>query len=361
MSLFFASIIKKEVKDKKMEVKLNEKFFNNYFSKINLGPRTDTVDDEESLALAIPKIWSMQLETTFEADLWMTALVGKLPQSCIISKEDLTKQPGDQLHVSKAAGLSNEGDLGTTMTLKDNEESLDLSRITLFPSRKGNAVAWRHKAGKKVSFNMRIEVKNLLAMWSSEKVEKMLLAACEGISLEQTLYGGVATSKDSIVQTDTMQATDLLRMFIMLRDAGARGIQELGGYYALILNPLQFGDLMMDPSFVSAIAASSVAKTFDIEGYVGSYSRFRIFVPQGNLLHSQDSGGSPGEMVYSAYALSARSLALAWSQKLTWLERGSAEYGEIEGIGVEFELDCQRLNDIYCIKFLSSGTAIRNA
>ncbi|MBA7494692.1 hypothetical protein ES702_05269 [subsurface metagenome] len=342
-----------------MEVKLDSQFFNKFYNKIDLGPRTDTADDEESLAIAIPKLWSLQLETEFEADLWLTALTGTKPKSCIIRKEDLTKSPGDQLYITKAAGLTAEGDLGTTQTLKDNEENLSLSRVTLFPKRKGNAVAWRHKAGTKVCFDIKVEAKSLLATWSAEKVEKMFLASLEGISESQTLYGGVATSKFDMQQTDTMQGSDLLRMYIMLRDAGARGIGELGGYYALILNPLQFGDLMQDPVFVSAIAASSVAKTFDIEGFVGSYSRFRVFVPQGDLMHTQDSGASPGVTVYSAYALAARSLAAGWSQKLTWLDRGSCEYGEIEGVGCEFELDTQILNENYCIKFLSGATLIR--
>lgn len=62
-----------------MKIQLDEKFFNKFFSKINLGPRTDTTDDEESLAIAIPKLWSMQLETEFEADLWLAALIGQKP------------------------------------------------------------------------------------------------------------------------------------------------------------------------------------------------------------------------------------------------------------------------------------------
>jgi len=142
------------------DIKLDEKFFNNYFSRINLGPRTDRADDEETLAIAIPKLWSKELERAFEAELWLSPLVGKKPKSCIISKEDLTKAPGDQLHITKATGLKASGDLWTTQTLKNNEESLDLSRSTLFPSRKGNAVAWRTRAGAKVTFPMREEARD---------------------------------------------------------------------------------------------------------------------------------------------------------------------------------------------------------
>ena len=40
-------------------------------------------------------------------------------------------------------------------------------------------------------------------------------------------------------------------------------------------------------------------------------------------------------MVYSMYALGARSLGLAWQQKWSWLEKGNVDYGETQGIGTD--------------------------
>lgn len=224
------------------EVKLDEKFFNQYFAKIDLGVRPpDNAEDEESLAGAIGKLWSLQLETEFAADLWMSALIGTKPRSGIIEKTELTrKHSGDTLHISKAAALSNDGSLGTTHTLVGNEENLDLSQVSFAPARVGNAVKWRSKAEHSVSFDIRVEVKNLLASWAAEAVERRLLAACDLCSAANTLYGGTAVSVGSVTPTDVIQAQDLLRLYACLLDSGAKGIQELGGYYALIMHPRQW-------------------------------------------------------------------------------------------------------------------------
>lgn len=105
---------------------------------------------------------------------------------------------------------------------------------------------------------------------------------------------------------------------------------------------------------MTSVATSSVAKTYDIEGFVGSYSKFRIFTS--NLCEAQDSGGSPGEMVYSAYALGARSLGIGWEQRWSWLEKGNIDYGETRGIGTDAWFECKILNQPYLYRLLSAGT-----
>jgi len=340
-----------------MEVKLDSQFFDKYFAKIDLGVREpDGAEDEQTLQGAIGKLWSFSLEKEFESDLWLSALIGTKPRSAIIEKTELTrKHAGDTLHISKAAALSAEGSLGTTHTLVGNEENLDLSQVSFVPSRVGNAVKWRTKSGEHtVSFDLRNEVKDLLAAWAAEAVEKRLIAACDLCSAANTLFAGTAASKAGVTATDVMQATDLLRLYVCLLDSGAKGIQELGGYFALIMHPRQWFDLSMDPVFMSTVAAASAVKAYDIEGFVGSYSNFRIFTS--NLCHSQDSGGSPGEMVYSMYALGARSLGLGWEQRWSWLEKGDIDYGETKGIGTDAWFEAKILNQKYLYRLQSAGT-----
>ena len=339
-----------------MEVKLDEKFFDRYFSRIDLGVRPpDGAEDETTLATAIGKLWSLSLEKEFSDDLWMSALIGQKPRSAIIEKTELTrKHSGDTLHISKAAALSNDGSLGTTHTLIGNEENLDISQVSFVPARVGNAVKWRSKAEHSVSFELRNEVKDLLASWAAEAVEKRLIAACDLCSAANTLFAGTATSKSSVTATDVIQATDLLRLYVCLLDSGAKGIQELGGFFALVMHPRQWFDLSMDSVFMSTVAAASAVKTYDIEGFVGSYSNFRIFTS--NLCHSQDSGGSPGEMVYSMYALAARSLGLGWEQRWSWLEKGNVDYGETRGIGTDAWFEAKILNQKYLYRLQSAGT-----
>jgi len=339
-----------------MEVKLDSQFFDKYFAKIDLGVRPDdNAEDAETLSSAIGKLWSLSLEKEFSDDLWMSALIGQKPRSAIIEKTELTKRhSGDTLHISKAAALSNEGSLGTTHTLINNEENLDISQVSFVPARVGNAVKWRSKMEHSVSFALRNEVKDLLAAWAAEAVEKRLIAACDLCSAANTLYAGTATSLVGVTATDVIQATDLLRLYVCLLDSGAKGIQELGGFFALVMHPRQWFDLSMDSVFMSTVAAASTVKTYDIEGFVGSYSNFRIFTS--NLCEAQDSGTSPGEMVYSMYALAARSLGIGWEQRWSWLEKGNIDYGETRGVGTDAYFEAKILNQPYLYRLLSSGT-----
>ncbi|MBA7474855.1 hypothetical protein ES707_10217 [subsurface metagenome] len=121
-----------------MEVKLSEQNFKKFFSKVNLGERSDDCMDEDDLAGAIPKLWSNVLEVEYSADLWLSALIGDKPKSMIIEKTELEKNPGDTIWISRVQQLQNAGELGQTHNLENDEESLDLDYLGLVPTRRGN-------------------------------------------------------------------------------------------------------------------------------------------------------------------------------------------------------------------------------
>lgn len=342
-----------------VDIKLDSKFFDKFFHQVNLGayPDTDKAETEESLASAIGKIWSKSLELEFQDDLWLSKLIGTKPRSAIITKDELTvPHLGDTMYISKAAGLSAEGNLGTDHSLKDDEENLDLSRISLHPVRVGNAVKFRTKAAHSVSFKLREEIRALLADWAAEKIEKLIIAGLEGCSEAHTLFAGTSNSKETLTQTDTILASDLLRLYVSLLESKAKGISELGGYFALIMSPRQWYDLCLDPVFMSTVAAASVGKSYDWEGFVGSYSHFRLFTS--NLVHSQISEASPGVDVYSAYALGARAACVGWEQHWSWLKKGSSgDYGESDGVGSDAWVESKILNQKYLYKLQSCATS----
>lgn len=343
------------------DLKLDEKFFNKFFHEVNLGayPESSKAETEATLDSAIGKLWSTELEREFLVDLWLSNLIGTKPRSAIITKDELvTPHLGDSMYISKAAGLSAEGDLGTTHSLKDDEENLDLSRVMLKPSRIGNAVAFRTKLEHSLSFTLRSEVKNLLADWAAQKIEKLIIAALENCSLANTLLAGTSDSKENLTQTDTVQASDLLRLYVSLLESGAKGIAELGGFYCLILHPRAWYDLSLDTTFMTAVAQASVGKTYDWEGFVGSYSHFRMFMSP--LVHSQISEGSPGVNVYSAYALGARAACIGWQKHWSWLRKGSSgDYGETDGVGTDAYCESKILNQKYLYKLQSAATSPR--
>lgn len=341
-----------------MELKLDSKFYNSYLANVNLGayPASSKAETESSLAGAIGKVWSKQLEIEFQKELIFSPLIGKELLTAIVSEEDLmTAHLGDTLHISKLAQLTGEGSLGTTHSLKDDEENFDLQMVSLKPSRIGNAITWRSKLEHSLSWAIREQVKNLLAAWASTKIEKLILAACESCAEENTLYAGVADSKESITSTDVFKGEDLLRLFACLLDSGAQGISKLGGFFAIVMHPRVYYDLQMDPIFSYAVAQSSVKESYDWKNYVGSYAHFRLFTS--TRCHRQLNAASPGEAVYSTYAFGARFAGIGWQKKWSWLSKGpQGDYGEIDGIGTDAWTQVKLLNPEYLYKLQSAGT-----
>ncbi|GAI67307.1 unnamed protein product, partial [marine sediment metagenome] len=194
--------------------RLDEKAFERFFS-IKFGePPIDKLTDEERMAGAIPKLWSMALQREFEAKLWLMKFIGTAPGSAIVRHDELIKQPGDTLYINKLGLLRGEGDLTPITSLSGQEEQLNVDRVAFYPRRKGMAVSWPFILGRRLNFNLRDEAKQLLGIWGSQKVEKMLMAC--GRNATTHIYSGTATSVNDIKSTDTLSAHDLKRAWAIL-------------------------------------------------------------------------------------------------------------------------------------------------
>ena len=336
------------------QVELSEAKFKEFFSRVNLGERTDDCMDETDLAGAIPKLWASLLEVEYTADLWLSALIGSKPKSMIIEKTELEKNPGDTIWISRVQQLEAAGELGMTHILEGDEENLDLDYLGLVPTRRGNATCWTKKSGHATAFDLKTASRQLLASWAASKIESILMTALA--SATNVLWAGVATGAGDVTQTDTVTGADLLRLYVSLLNQSAKGVTELNDHYCLILHPLQYFDLMQDTSFLATLAAASQQKTLDIAGYVSSYSRLKIFVSP--LLPVEQSAGSPGINIYTGYAMGARSLALAWQQRPSFLTKVSS-YNELRGVGTDFWVTGGILRQSGIVAIKSAGTAIQ--
>lgn len=342
------------------DVKLDEKFFKTFFSKVNLGERSDVCISPGDLAGAVPKLWATALEVEYTSDLWLSALIGTGLRDCIIEKTELERLPGDTIYISKADQLSNLGELGDAHLLEGDEENIDLSYLPLRPVRRGNAVCWSKKSGHSTAFDLKQAAKSLLASWIATKIERLLMASLAGAT--NILYSGVATDINSIQQTDTLSGADLLRGFISLLGQKAKGIGKLNDHYAFLCHPLQYYDLMQSGDFITTLAQASQQKTLDIAGYVSSYSRLKIFVS--TELPVELNEASPGCAVYTGYFLAARALALAWQQRPSWLTKYSSYgtspgTGELQGIGSDMWNDTAILRQNAIVAIKSGATPLQ--
>lgn len=342
------------------DVRLDEKFFNKFFSKVNLGERDDVCLDPESLATAVPKLWSTSLEVAYISDLWLSDFMGTGLTDLVIEKTELQKLPGDTIYVPKAEQLKNSGELGDRHLLEGDEESIDLDYLALRPTRRGNAVCWTKKSAHSTAFDLKMAAKSLLADWISLKIERLLIAALAGT--KNTIFAGVATDAASIVGTDTIIGADLLRGFISLLNQKAKPVGKLGNHYMFLCHPLVYYDLMQSPDFITTLAQASQKTTLDIKGYVSSFSRMKIFIS--TELPVEMSETSPPYSVYTSYFLGSRALAIAWQQKPSWLTKYSSYgatpgTGELQGVGSDFWNDQAILRQSAIVSLKSSATDLQ--
>jgi len=302
-----------------MDLQLNEKYFKTNFD-IRLGARSDECTDEGELSGAIPQVWARELEREYTEALWWQQFMGKNLNDGVVQKDELITQDGNQIFINRIAQLTNAGDLGSTHLLEADEEKLSLTRATFTPVRIGNAVCWPYIMGKQVSFNLRAEIKSLLAQWYADKIDNLLMTAA--VASGNVMWGGVATSRATVVATDTFGAHELKRMRILLMSRKAKPVRGAKFNYICLVHPFQEYDLLNDTDWVAASRYDQSKQIF--QGYMGTY--MGIDVLSTNNVPIVDSGGSPGVTVYQAIAFGARALGIAFGTPLTWREKISS-YG----------------------------------
>jgi len=333
-----------------MEFKLDEKYFKEHFGDIQLGVKpADQCTDEEILAGAVPKLWARDLEREFRKALYWEKFTGKTGLVGVVRKDELIRQAGDTIYINKIGQLTNAGDLGSGHTLEGNEEQLSLGRVAFVPTRKGNAVCWDKISGQQVTFNMRQEVRDLLADWTATKVDSMIMAAAA--QTPNRLYATDKTSKDALSPTDTLAAADILRGMAWLGHNKAKKVLGAKGNYVCLVDWFQYYDLLKDPDWVQAAHYDESKRIW--EGYIGTYMNVDVF-PTGQVINQQNNA-SPPTTVYSAIVFGARALGLAWGQPWTWLEKVSS-YQEQPGVGTDAWIEAKILNSDYIFRIDTAAT-----
>lgn len=333
-----------------MEFQLNEKFYNEHFSNIQLGVKpADQCTDEELLAGAIPQIWAKALEKEFQERLYWAKFTGTGRYPGVVRKDELIRQPGDTIYINRINQLTADGDLGATHTLEGNEEQLDLGRVALVPTRKGNAVCWNLIGEKRVIFPMRNTVKDLLGDWAARKVDSDIMA--EARTTANVLYAGVATNDLTMVATDTLAANDITRGMITLNNNKAQAVDGATGEYVCLVHPFQLYDLLQDPDWVNAARYDQSKRIW--AGYVGTYMGVDVLKTGQVLAEANDA--SPAVTVYHAIMFGARWLAIAFGLPWTWREKVSS-YQEQSGIGSDSWYDVEILNPLYGLTIRSAAT-----
>ena len=286
--------------------------------------------------------------------LWWEKFTGKAIDDGVIRKDELITQPGDTLYINKINQLTNTGHLGLTHLLESDEEKLHLSRVGFIPDRWGNAVCWPYIMGQKVGFDLRNEVKSILAEWMKDTLDNIVTTAA--VLSTNVIWGGTAASRAMVTATDTFGAQDLTRLSILLEEGKAKPVRGITGSYVCLIHPRQKFDLLLDAEWLAAARYEGSSKIY--KAYIGTYMDMDVFVT-GNI-PSVDSGDSPSVNVYQAIAFGARAMGIAYGTNASWREKLSS-YGEMVGIGTDVWVDSGILNQDYLWVCETAATNPRQA
>lgn len=275
--------------------------------------------------------------------------------TAIAEKTDLEKGPGDTISISKVDQLEPAagGLLGNTHLIEGDETPLSLNYVKYLPVRYGAGVCWNKKAKHATPWDLKTTARSLLSQWAARRTEQLIFDALA--TSTRILFASPATSMFDINPTDTFNSTDILNGYISLLNTSTLPITQLDDYYMLIVHPLVYGDLMKDALFVTAIGQASQGTTFDLKGFLASYSSCRIAVSP--LCPVETSPGSPGCSVYSSFMIGSRAVGIAFEQKQQYLEK-LISYGELQGAGVDFFVDAGLLRDQNVIVIKSAATPV---
>jgi len=195
---------------------------------------TNTTD----LDSAIPEIWAKELIVEAEKQMFWHNFEG--PQGSgapIIRKDDLTKEPGDQIHVQTLSNLTGAGQIGSN-TLVGNEEKLRISQLTITPSRYRHGVAEDKDARQKVNFDIRNAAKGRLAYWLADRLDNLMFA--QAITARTwAQFAGDATNYATLNLGDELDASELAKVHTQLTFNRALPIRVGNGYqlYCIVIHP----------------------------------------------------------------------------------------------------------------------------
>lgn len=310
----------------------------------------------------VPEQWSTELEEYLKARRFMERFA--------VVKTDLISAPGDVIRISKRKALTASGDLAETTQLVGHEEQMSFDQVTLTPAERGNAVAFTMQADAKSIFDLRKEAKEVLGDWASNKIDKDLHTAAQGVT--QRLYGGTAADMVHLGANDklTPALVSKAKYYLRTRNVPAfnakTGDAQPGtaadGFYIMVVRPEQLYDLTTHTDYKTAASqlASINNNISDVfTGFKGYWDGVLIYDTT-NCYFANPGGYSVS--VAKAYMFGPRFLCRAvgiykTGPSLMWAEE-LFDYGRTLGIATRWFDKCALLNSANGVGVFTAASSL---
>lgn len=336
----------------------------------------------------ILQAWAKSTWDFGKKESYFNKFMGTSHDSIIQIQEDLSRGKGTSITVSLLMSLNGAGVIEDKQ-LENKEEQMNYRSCKVYLSRIRNAVrlAGRFEE-QKTQEKMRTDMHQVLSEWLARYFDLSIFSVLTGtnppfytagVELPYTiepptanriLYGGTATSENSITAADVFDTTLIGKARRMAQEDELTAVKPIRidgrDTYVMVIDPYQARDLRRDEKWLEAQEHANIRgeKNPIFSGAMGIYEGVVIHeclrVPR---TKTGSGTGASKAMVGHALFLGAQACILAEGSPPRWVEK-EFDYDNQVGVSIDrmfglkkaqFKYDGTNLTDFGCINVLTSS------
>lgn len=277
---------------------------------------------------AIPEIWNAKLYVEAQRQMFFNKFEGPEGSGMpVIRKDDLSKQPGDVIHINTLYNLTGSGVTGGD-TLQGNEEEIRLAQTDLTIDWWRHAVAIDKRAKGRINFDFVVQAAQpLLSKTAAKKMDNAIFALFG--TKTTALYAGDASGTGSLDASDIMSTKLLSKVKTYLTHKLAEPVMDSNGnsYFNIVISEFDEYNLKQDERWIKAqqFAANRGTDNPMFTGALGVWDGMIIFVNQGIVIAANKS---------KCIAFGAESIFRGYGEMPTFTGQVT-DYGFKIGVGIE--------------------------
>lgn len=298
-----------------------------------------TVSTYHSIDYAVPELWNAKLYMEAQRQMFWNAYEGPEGSGMpVIRKDDLSKQPGDVIHINTLKNLTGAGVTGGS-TLQGNEEALSMAQTDLTVDWFRHAVAIDKRSKGRINFDFILQAAQpLLSRHVAAKMDNAIFT--EFGTATTALFAGDATDTATLDASDKLSTTTLDKLKTYMVDNLAMPVSGMDGeeYFIVVIHPYDAYNLRQDTTWIAAQRDANVRGSNNplFTGAMGVYNGMIIRVSKG-----VSNGSSKSKCI----CFGGESIFRGYGQMPTFTSQVT-DYGFKIGVGMEAVYGEQLNNDV---------------
>ena len=272
------------------------------------------------------KLWAKTLYTELPKDIFWAQYADKQGKAPIHRREELMKQPGDQVTVGLRMQLTGAGVTGDA-ALEGNEEALTFFNTAVVIDQTRHAVKLNGKmTERRVAFDLRTEAKDALKEWMGRKIDDDVFTKLDAAPTKTFFGGGNAVSTATIGPADFATLALLSKVKAYAKTASPLlrpikiGAQE---YFLMVIHPHQTYDLKVnDPNYFQA-QRDAQHRGDENPLFTGALGQWdNVVLRDHQSIATATTWGANGNVAgASAIFCGAQAAAICWGELPFWAEK----------------------------------------